>query len=397
MSRSSATGDPSGSGPASPASPASDDEYPAADPPPEDPPTSTGHASAPHPDRANRTTVSKGSNRLNSRRRGRLLGVVVLCCLLLLSCALSILIGAKLIPPGAVLDALFAGSRTENNVIIYELRVPRTIAGVLAGSSLGLAGALMQGYTRNPIAAPSVLGITQGAGLAVVLAVFTMGISGMLGFIWFSFAGALISALAVFLIGSIGKGGATPVALALAGAAISALLQALTSALVLLDRQSLDTYRFWKVGSIAVSDMGLIQRVLPFLLLGLVLGLASAPGLNALSLGDDMAAALGHNVARSRALGITAIAVLVGSAVAMCGPISFVGLVVPHIARYFAGPDHRWLLPFAALGGACLVLLADLVGRVMARPSEIQVGVMLAMIGAPFFIALVRRRRLMRL
>lgn len=296
-----------------------------------------------------------------------------------------------------MVDALFASSRTENNVIIYELRIPRTIAGVLAGSALGLAGALMQGYTRNPIAAPSVLGITQGAGLAVVLAVFTMGITGMLGFIWFSFAGALISALAVFLIGSIGKGGATPVALALAGAAISALLQALTSALVLLDRQSLDTYRFWKVGSIAVSDMGLIQRVLPFLLLGLVLGLASAPGLNALSLGDDMAAALGHNVARSRAIGITAIAVLVGSAVAMCGPISFVGLIVPHIARYFAGPDHRWLLPFAALGGSCLVLLADLVGRVMARPSEIQVGVMLAMIGAPFFIALVRRRRLMRL
>ncbi|MGJ7909196.1 FecCD family ABC transporter permease [Actinopolyspora sp. H202] len=344
--------------------------------------------------RADRATRS---NRPNSRRRGRLLGVLVLCCLLLLSCALSILIGAKLIPPGAVVDALFASSRTENNVIIYELRVPRTIAGVLAGSALGLAGALMQGYTRNPIAAPSVLGITQGAGLAVVLAVFTMGITGMLGFIWFSFAGALLSALAVFLIGSIGKGGATPVALALAGAAISALLQALTSALVLLDRQSLDTYRFWKVGSIAVSDMGLIQRVLPFLLLGLVLGLASAPGLNALSLGDDMAAALGHNVARSRAIGITAIAMLVGSAVAMCGPISFVGLVVPHIARYFAGPDHRWLLPFAALGGACLVLLADLVGRVMARPSEIQVGVTLAMIGAPFFIALVRRRRLMRL
>ncbi|SFT88523.1 iron complex transport system permease protein [Actinopolyspora lacussalsi subsp. righensis] len=391
MSRSSATGDPSGSGPASSASPAPHDESSAGGRRPETLPAPTERDSAPPPERATR------SDRLNSRRRGRLLGLGVLCCLLLLSCALSILIGAKLIPPGAVVDALFASSRTENNVIIYELRVPRTIAGVLAGSALGLAGALMQGYTRNPIAAPSVLGITQGAGLAVVLAVFTMGITGMLGFIWFSFAGALISALAVFLIGSIGKGGATPVALALAGAAISALLQALTSALVLLDRQSLDTYRFWKVGSIAVSDMGLIQRVLPFLLLGLVLGLASAPGLNALSLGDDMAAALGHNVARSRAIGITAIAVLVGSAVAMCGPISFVGLIVPHIARYFAGPDHRWLLPFAALGGSCLVLLADLVGRIMARPSEIQVGVMLAMIGAPFFIALVRRRRLMRL
>ncbi|SDP95490.1 iron complex transport system permease protein [Actinopolyspora xinjiangensis] len=385
MSRSLTSGDPSGSDSASTRTARGEETPSDAERRQEARPDGTARDSAPSVDR------------LNSRRRRRLLGIVVLCGLLLLSCALSILIGAKLIPPNAVFEALVATSSTENNVIIYELRVPRTIAGILAGSSLGLAGALMQGYTRNPIAGPSVLGITQGAGLAVVLAVFTLGITGMLGFIWFSFGGALVSALAVFVIGSIGRGGATPVALALAGAAISALLQALTSALVLLDRQSLDTYRFWKVGSIAVSDMGLIQRVLPFLLLGLLLGLASAPGLNALSLGDDMAAALGHNVARSRAIGVAAIAVLVGGAVAMCGPISFVGLVVPHIARYFAGPDHRWLLPFAALGGACLVLLADLVGRVVSRPSEIQVGVMLAMIGAPFFIALVRRRRLMRL
>ncbi|PRW62381.1 FecCD family ABC transporter permease [Actinopolyspora mortivallis] len=361
------------------------------DPDPDSPPSRSA------PSVPEGTEGATSLERVSARRRRRLTGLALLAALLLVSCVLSVFVGAKLIPPEAVLRALLSTTDTENHLIVYELRLPRTLVGVLAGSALGLAGALMQGYTRNPIAGPSILGITQGAGLAVVLAVFTLGISGMLGFVWFSFGGALISALAVFAIGSVGRGGATPAALALAGAAISALLQALTSALVLLDRQSMDTYRFWKVGSIAVSDMTVIRQVLPFVLLGMVLGLASAPGLNALSLGDDMAAALGHNVTRSRTTGVAAIAVLVGSAVALCGPISFVGLVVPHVARYFSGPDHRWLLPFAALTGACLVLLADLVGRVVARPSEIQVGVMLAMVGAPFFIALVRRRRLMRL
>lgn len=337
------------------------------------------------------------TDRLRVHRRKRLIGLATLTAALLLGCVLSILIGAKLIPPDQVWQALIGDERTENFLIIHELRLPRTVAGVLAGAALGLAGALMQGYTRNPIAAPSILGITQGAGLAVVLAVFTLGITGMLGFIWFSFGGALLAALAVFAIGSLGRGGPTPVTLALAGAAISALLQALTSALVLLDRQSLDTYRFWKVGSIAVADWRIIWQVLPFLLVGLAVGLACAAGLNALALGDDIARALGHDVRRSRTIGIAAIAVLVGSAVAMCGPIGFVGLVVPHLARFFAGADYRWLLPFAAIGGSCLVLYTDLVGRVVARPSEIQVGVMLAMIGAPFFIALVRRRRLVRL
>ncbi|MDR7301679.1 iron complex transport system permease protein [Haloactinomyces albus] len=341
--------------------------------------------------------MSESEGRIAARRRRRLVGVGALAGLLVLSCLLSLLIGAKLIPPTEVWTALWDRGNTANALIIHELRIPRTWAGILAGAALGLAGALLQGHTRNPIADPSILGITQGAGLAVVLAVFNLGITSMLGFIWFGFGGALLGALIVFAIGSIGRGGSTPVTLALAGAAISALLQAITSALVLLDRQSLDTYRFWKVGSVAVTDPSLIRQVLPFLLLGLVLGLANAAGLNALSLGEDVARSLGHHVGRSRTMGIAAIAVLVGAAVAMCGPISFVGLIVPHIARFFTGADHRWLLPFSTLLGSCLVLLADVVGRVVARPSEIQVGVMLAMVGAPFFIALVRRRKLVRL
>ncbi|WP_338604840.1 iron ABC transporter permease [Saccharopolyspora sp. SCSIO 74807] len=326
-----------------------------------------------------------------------MLGLAVLLGVLVVSCLLSVAAGAKSIPLGDVWQALIAPAGAENDLIVQQLRLPRTLVGVLAGAALGLAGALMQGHTRNPIADPGILGITQGAALAVVLAVYSFGISSLYGYIWFAFVGALLGAIAVFAIGSMGRGGSTPVTLALAGMAISALLQALTSALVLTDQESLDTYRFWKVGSIAITDPGVLWQVAPFLVAGMVLALANASGLNALSLGDDVARGLGHRVEWTRRLGLLAIAVLVGGAAAVCGPISFVGLVVPHIARFFTGSDHRWLLPFSALLGASLVLLADVVGRLVARPAEVQVGVMLAMVGAPFFIALVRRRRLVRL
>ncbi|GAA2336797.1 iron chelate uptake ABC transporter family permease subunit [Saccharopolyspora halophila] len=338
-----------------------------------------------------------GSQRLRQRRSRRVTGLLVLLALVLVSTALSVAVGAKTISLADVWSGLVAPTGTENDLIIQELRVPRTIVGVLAGIALGLAGALMQGHTRNPIADPGILGITHGAGLGVVLAVYTFGISTLFGFIWFGFAGALLGALAVFSIGSIGRGGPTPVTLALAGMAISYLLQAITSALVLTDQQTMDTYRFWKVGSIAVTDPSVIPQVLPFLVVGIVIALANAASLNALALGEDVARSLGHRVVLARRAGIGAIAVLVGGTVAICGPIGFVGLVVPHVARFFTGADYRWLLPFAALLGSSLVLLADVAGRLVARPGEVQVGVMLALVGAPFFIALVRRRKLVRL
>jgi iron complex transport system permease protein len=219
----------------------------------------------------------------------------------------------------------------------------------------------------------------------------------LLGYVWFAFAGAFAASVAVFVLGSLGPGGASPVSLALAGVAVTALLGALTSAIVLVDVSTLDAYRFWAVGALAGRGPDVALQVAPFVLGGLVIGLAGAPGLNLLALGDDVARGLGQNVTLVRWSGLVAITLLTGAAVAACGPIAFLGLVVPHIARALTGPDHRWLLPAAGLTGAVLLLGADIVGRVVARPGELQVGIVLALIGAPFFIALVRRRRLVAL
>lgn len=357
----------------------------------------SGSVAVDGPRRTGSDDARAGSERLRARRRRRVVGIAVLVALLAVSCLLSVVIGTKTIPLGDVWHALSAPGGAENDLIIRQLRVPRTLVGVVAGACLGLAGALMQGHTRNPLADPGILGITHGAAVGVVLSIYTFGITTALGFVWFGFGGALLGALAVFAIGSLGRGGPTPVTLALAGMAISYLLQAVTSALVLTDQQTLDAYRFWKIGSIAVTDTAVLWQVVPFLLVGIVVGLANASSLNALALGEDVARSLGHRVQWARRTGIAAIAVLVGGAVAICGPIGFVGLVVPHVARFFTGADYRWLLPFAGLLGSSLVLLADVLGRVVARPSEVQVGVMLAVVGAPFFIALVRRRKLVRL
>lgn len=335
--------------------------------------------------------------RFTSRYRTHLFAAAILLAVLLLACALSITVGSRSIPLDAAWQAMVAPAGGENDMIIRDLRLPRTVIGALVGAALGLAGALTQAHTRNPIADPGILGITHGAGLAVVLATYAFGVTTLYGFIWFGFLGAAVGAAAVFAIGSTGRGTPTPLTLVLAGAAISALLQAITFALVLVDQRSLDTFRFWKVGSIAVTGFPVILQVLPFLLAGLALGLASASGLNALALGDDTAQALGQRILRLRVLGLVSITILVGASVAVCGPIGFVGLVVPHLVRTVAGPEHRALLPLSALAGSILVLLADTAGRIVARPGEVEAGVMLAFIGAPFFIYLVRRRKLVRL
>ena len=326
------------------------------------------------------------------RRRTYLLaGVVVLLVL----CVLSLAIGTRNIPPGEVVATLF-GQGSEN-AIIWGTRFPRTLLGIVVGVALGLAGAVMQALTRNPLGDPGLLGISAGAAFGIVVAVATTGIASLYGYIWFAFAGAAVASVVVYVLGSVGRGGATPVKLALAGVAITALLTSLTNGISLVDPEALNRYRFWASGSLAGQDSGVLLRVLPFIAVGTVMALASANAFNSMALGDDVAKALGRRVALTRVQGAVAITLLTGAAVAVVGPIVFVGLVVPHVARAITGPDHRWLLPYSMVLSPILVLAADILGRVIGRPGEVDVGIVVAFIGAPFFIALVRRRRLAEL
>jgi iron complex transport system permease protein len=342
----------------------------------------------------------------------RLVVLVLLVGVVAVAAAASVAVGANPLSPLQVWWALVHPTGGEGDIVVNSLRLPRTALGLVVGLALGVAGALMQGHTRNPLADPGLLGVSDGAALGVVVAVFGFGVTTLDGYVWFAFAGALLASITVFLIGGIGTvsgagrvgsgaggglGGASPVSLALAGIAVGALLKGITTTLALFDSRTLDAYRFWAVGSLAGRPPELVWQILPYVVAGLFAAAVNVRALNALTLGDDTARALGHRILLSRAVGIGAITLLSGSAVAAAGPLAFVGLVVPHVARTVTGPDHRWLVPYSGLLGAALLLVADVIGRVVARPGELLAGTALALIGAPCFIALVRRRRLVRI
>ncbi|WP_306216214.1 FecCD family ABC transporter permease [Actinoplanes sp. RD1] len=325
-------------------------------------------------------------------------GLVVSAAALAAAALLSLTVGAQHIPFGTVMDALFhPDPGNGQHLIITESRIPRTVVGLLAGAALGLAGAVIQAVTRNPLADPGILGVNAGAALFVVFGISVLGITSLTGYVWLGFAGAAIASVVVYTIGSLGRGGATPVKVALAGAAMSAALTSLTTAVLLTDVAAFDQFRFWQVGSLAGRGMDIALQGLPFVAVGIVVALASTRSLNALALGDDVAASLGQNVATARIVAAVAVVLLCGTATAMAGPIGFVGLVVPHVARMITGPDHRWLLPYSMLFAPLLLLLADVLGRVVANPGEVQVGIVTAVIGAPIFVALARRKRLAEL
>lgn len=276
--------------------------------------------------------------------------------------------------------------------IVWDQRVPRALLGLFVGLAVGAAGAITQGHTRNPIADPGMLGVNAGAACAVVGGIYLLGIQSPIAFTFFGLIGAIIAASAVF--GLPALSGASPLTLVLAGTGLTATLTAVTSAIVLVDSNSLDAWRFWSVGSTAGRGFDVFWASLPFIVVGLVLALASGFFLNVLSLGDDMTKALGSRVAIIRVVGIVAITLLIGAATAACGPIVFLGLVTPHIARVFTGSDYRWIIPHSALLGAILLVGCDILGRVIARPGEVQVGVMLAFVGAPFLMYMVRKQKL---
>lgn len=262
---------------------------------------------------------------------------------------------------------------------------------------LRAAGAALQGIARNPLADAGILGINAGASLAVVVGIYIFGLTSASGYLWFAFAGAGAAAVLVYAVASMGREGATPVKLALAGAALAAGLASLTNAVLVSSQETLDAFRFWQVGTLSGRGWEIIGAVTPFLLVGLVLTLATGRVLNSLALGDDVARGLGQNVKLARGIAGLGVVVLCGAATAAAGPIAFVGLVIPHVVRLFVGADYRWILPFSAVLGPVLLLGADIIGRVILPPSEVQVGIMTAVVGAPFFVWLVRRRKMAQL
>lgn len=309
----------------------------------------------------------------------------------------SLAVGSRTLPLDVVWHELWNTTGSEYGAIVRGLRLDRTIVGLSVGAAVGLAGALMQALTRNPLADPGLLGINAGAAAAVVAAVTLLDLTSPATYVWFGFGGAALAAVAVYLLGSGGRAGATPVRLALAGAAITAVLTAFVNGIILLDQKAFDAYRHWIVGSVAQRDLDVLGHTAVFLVVGAVLGLLLARSLNALALGDDHGRALGVSLGRTRFGVAVAITLLCGAATAVAGPLAFVGLVAPHLARALVGPDQRWLLPLSTLLGAIVVVLADILGRMVARPAEIQAGLMVAVVGAPVFIWLVRRKRLVHL
>lgn len=325
--------------------------------------------------------------------RAPLLAVAGGVLALLTACTLSLLIGARTVDPATAWQALASFDPAVTDHVVIRARVDRTLAGVAVGAALAVAGTAMQGMTRNPLADPGILGLNAGASAAVVLGIFVLSISRVVEFMAFAFAGAALGTVAVYAVASLGRDGATPVKLALAGAALTAGLGSLVNALVLLDQESLDRLRFWQVGTLGARSLVDVATVGVFMLIGVVIVLAATGTLNALALGDDAAVGLGVHVARARIVLGIAIILLCGAAVALAGPIGFLGLVVPHAARLVVGGDYRRVVPLALLMGPVLILVADVVGRVIAPPAEVQVGVMTALIGVPVFIALIRTRR----
>ncbi|EOE6916875.1 Fe(3+)-siderophore ABC transporter permease [Cronobacter turicensis] len=321
--------------------------------------------------------------------------MVILGCLLLLlllMVALSLLVGAKSLPFSLVVDALTGACREADCTIVLDARLPRTLAGIVAGLSLGLTGALMQTLTRNPLADPGLLGVNSGASFAIVLGAALWGVSDPLHILALALCGALAATLVVAFTGSAGGGQLSPVRLTLAGVALAAVLEGLSGGIALLNPVVYDQLRFWQAGSLDIRTLTTLKAIAPVVFTGAVIALLLGRALNSLSMGSDTATALGSRVARTQVLGLIAITLLCASATAVVGPIAFIGLMMPHLARWLVGADHRWSLPVTLLATPSLLLLADIIGRLLV-PGELRVSVMSAFIGAPALIYLVRQRR----
>ncbi|MGB3732007.1 FecCD family ABC transporter permease [Microbacterium sp.] len=326
----------------------------------------------------------------------RALWLLAGCAALVALSVVSVSFGMRAVSPDDIVAGLTGHDATIAQAAVLK-RVPRTVLAILVGAALAMSGAAMQAVTRNPIADPGILGVTGGAALAVVIGLAFFGLSSAWGQIAVAIVGAAVAAVFVYAVGSLGRGGATPLKLTLAGAATSAAFASLISAIMLPRVELLQAWQSWQVGGVGGADWAKIGVLVPVLAVGALICLACARGMNSLALGDELAAGLGESVFRTRLVSALGAVLLAGAATAIAGPIGFVGLVIPHLCRMLVGTDHRWLLPLSAMAGAVLLVAADVVGRVVAAEEELQVGIVTAVIGAPFFIWIVRRQKVREL
>ena len=318
---------------------------------------------------------------------------LILGCFVLLACLfLSVSYGAADIPWQNIYESLVSFDGSKEHLIIRTVRLPRSLLAIIVGAAISTAGAIMQGITRNPLADPGILGINAGAAFAVVIAIFLFGSSSPSFYVWCAFAGAGITAAVVYILASLGRSGITPLNLTIAGAAISAFLTSLTTGVLIISQRTLEEIRFWLAGSLAGADRSLILQILPYICLGMILTLIISRQITILSLGEDVAKGLGQQTAWVKIVAAICILLLSGSAIAVAGAIGFIGLVVPHIVRFLVGVDYLWILPYSAVFGAILLLVSDIAARLVIQPQEIPVGIMTALVGAPFFIYLAKTK-----
>lgn len=327
-------------------------------------------------------------------RLTKTVGIYLVSIIFLGICVLvSLALGSKNIEFNQAINALLNSKDTSFAALVVRERIPRTIFSIMAGASLGISGALMQSITRNPIADPSILGVNTGASLFVVIGIAFFHISSPNEYIWVALAGAGVTSISVFGIASIGTGGVTPIKLALAGSATSAVLSSLVSAIILPRSEVMDAYRFWQIGSVSGATWESINLILPFFIIGLIISLISAPALDVLALGDDVAIGLGVNIGVVRIICAIAGVILCGAITAIAGPIGFIGVMIPHSIRLIFGSNLRGLVPMSAIGGAALLTISDVLGRVIGNPGELQVGIITAFLGAPILIIIARKAK----
>jgi iron complex transport system permease protein len=326
---------------------------------------------------------------------GRWLAIATSACLLLLVlCLLSLAVGARPIAISTVFDALFAyDGHSIDHIAVRDYRLPRTLLGLFCGAAFGVSGALIQAMTRNPLADPGLLGVNAGAAFFVTIAAGVLGIQSVGAYLWFAFLGAIVVTVLVYALGAVGRAGATPIRLLLAGVAISSVLGGVGSAIVLLNPVGFDSLRVWSIGSLAGRDMTVVSTVTPFIVIGLAIAGFLSPALNAIALGDDNARALGTHMIRTRVLAAVSVTLLAGGGTAAVGPIGFIGLMTPHVVRWLFGPDQRLIVGVTMIFAPILLLAADLLGRLVLQPGELEAGIVTAFLGAPILILLVRRKK----